>query len=236
MIERLIPPILQESVIRIKRNRQMLTPGIMTDPSIKSYSQFHEDLVIDAILGCPEKGFYIDIGANHPAILSNTKRFYDKGWRGVNIEPNPSMFKLLQEERKEDINLNIGLGRQRGKLDFYLLDPDTLSSFSPAAVKRMVKSREARLVSTSHIEVESLSDVCERYASGRTIDFMSIDVEGSEDEVIAGGDWHRFRPKLLLSEIYYTGEKSIEILRREEYRLVFSNGTNGIFMDERIEL
>jgi len=90
-------------------------------------------------------------------------------------------------------------------------------------------------VSTSHIEVNTLDDVCERYASGRTIDFMSLDVEGCEDEVIAGGDWQKFRPRLLLMEINQRGEGLIETLQKIGYRLVFSNGTNGIFMDDELK-
>jgi len=235
-IQRLTPPLLQESVRHVKGGCQIGgSPLIMTAPSIGSYSQYHEDLIIDAILGCHKEGFYIDVGANHPQILSNTKRFYDKGWRGVNIEPNPTMFGLLQEERKNDVNLNIGLGREKGERDFFLLDPDTLSSFNPLAVKKMLRSPGIRLVSTSHIEVNTLDDVCERYTSGRTIDFMSLDVEGCEDEVIAGGDWQKFRPRLLLMEINQRGEGLIETLQKIGYRLVFSNGTNGIFMDDELK-
>src|SRR5579864_1383027 len=80
-----------------------------------SYSQYKEDLWIDRMLGYKKNGFYIDIGASDPNYLNNTKKFYEKGWKGLNVEPNPSTFRKLKEDRDRDINLNVGVGLNPGE-------------------------------------------------------------------------------------------------------------------------
>ena len=74
----------------------------------KSFSQKGEDIMIDKILGNKKMGCYIDIGANDPHRFNNTKRFYNRGWTGVNIEPDPKCYQKIVTNRKRDINLNLG--------------------------------------------------------------------------------------------------------------------------------
>ncbi len=95
-----------------------------------SYSQHREDMLIDSLLKNKKNGFYVDVGANNPIGFNNTKRFYDKGWSGINIEPNIRGYKLFLEQRKRDINLNIGISKKEGNLTFYEMEPDMLSTFS----------------------------------------------------------------------------------------------------------
>lgn len=61
----------------------------------KSFSQYGEDLIIDSLLHNKHRGFYVDVGAYDPHRISNTKRFYLKGWKGINIEPDESNFQSL---------------------------------------------------------------------------------------------------------------------------------------------
>ena len=84
-----------------------------------SFSQYGEDVIIDRLLCHKKRGFYIDIGANHPDRFSNTKRFYVKGWSGINIEPNPIIFKKFAK-RTRDVNLNIGIGGGESTIGFLL--------------------------------------------------------------------------------------------------------------------
>ena len=78
--------------------------------SFISYAQNLEDVMLYRALKYVERGFYIDVGAMHPTINSVTKAFYDRDWRGINIEPSPEYFDSLQQERPEDINLNVVIG------------------------------------------------------------------------------------------------------------------------------
>ena len=104
-----------------------------------SYSQLDEDLVADRLLGRKDSGFYVDVGANDPSRLNNTMRFYQRGWRGISIEPNQECFSRLDKKRPLDINLNIGVSDTSGTLEFYRFFPDTLSTFSKSEADRYVK-------------------------------------------------------------------------------------------------
>ena len=89
------------------------------DTRFESYAQCLEDLILYCALKDVENGFYIDVGANDPTIDSVTKFFYDRRWHGINIEPLADKCALLAERRPSDINLCVGLGSERGKLDIF---------------------------------------------------------------------------------------------------------------------
>lgn len=95
----------------------------------KTYSQHQEDLQVDKILNFRDNGFYVDIGAYDPVRFSNTKRFYDRGWHGINIEPDPVRFLKFQKHRPRDINIQIGIAKEEGVLNFYKFKTNTLSTF-----------------------------------------------------------------------------------------------------------
>jgi hypothetical protein len=97
-----------------------------------SFSQDGEDMVLASFYeGIKKyKGFYIDVGAHHPLRFSNTAFFYKKGWRGINIEPTPDLFKYFPRLRKNDINLNIGIGNGE-KLIFYIFNEGAINTFDP---------------------------------------------------------------------------------------------------------
>jgi len=198
---------------------------------INSYSQYGEDLVIDGILENKKTGFYIDIGANDPTLLNNTKRFYDKGWSGINIEPNPILFKKLTEQRTRDINLNVGIGIQTEELPFYILSADTLSSFSYRDAKQNCKEFKERIVETLNIPIKPIIHIFDTYVKDKKIDFLSIDVEGFELGILQNNDWDRYRPKLILIELQNNTRDLLSYLKKNNYELVFKNSTNGIFKD-----
>lgn len=77
--------------------------------TIVSYSQNKEDIFLESLFPNIEEGFYIDVGAAHPHVLSVTKKFYNKGWSGINIEPNPRLYQLLKRERPRDITINAAI-------------------------------------------------------------------------------------------------------------------------------
>jgi hypothetical protein len=90
-----------------------------------SYSQSGEDLIISFIFDTLriKKPSYIDIGAHHPYFISNTALLYENGSRGINIEPDPVLFKKINKVRKKDINLNFGIGEKESVMDFYIMHP-----------------------------------------------------------------------------------------------------------------
>ena len=200
---------------------------------VNSYSQYGEDLVLDGILENKKNGFFIDIGANDPVILNNTKRFYDKGWSGINIEPNPVLYLKCAEQRTRDITLNLGIGLNCQEIPFYLLSADTLSCFSKSDARRNCILFNERIIEIKNIHMKALSQIFEDYAANQNIDFISIDVEGYEMEVLKSNNWTKYRPKLILIEIAHNTMEIISYLKKNEYKLVFKNSTNGIFLDSK---
>ncbi len=122
-----------------------------------SYSQNGEDYEIEFLLNNKKNGFYIDVGAINPIRFNNTKRFYQKGWTGINIEPNPKKIPLFLKERKRDINLNIGISEKEGILEFYEFFPDTLSTFS-IKISRRNQSRGFILKKIEKVPVGDLGE------------------------------------------------------------------------------
>jgi len=169
------------------------------EPFLKSYSQKNEDIIIDKLLKFKKKGFYIDIGANDPSVISNTKRFYNKGWRGINIEPNPLIFKKLQKNRSKDINLNIGISNHQDKLLFYIFDAHTLSTFSKKQA-RVYKLGGHKIVKKISIKTFQLKQIFGKYLKKRKVDFMSVDTEGYDMLILKSNDWFRYKPTVICVE------------------------------------
>lgn len=204
---------------------------------IDSFSQYQEDLILDAILG-KDKGFYIDVGANDPKKFSNTLRFYKKGWTGINIEPQPKKIELFNATRDRDINLNIGINTREGWLDFYNLKIDTLSTFDRKVAEYHCKRFNTEINEVIRVKVQRLDVVLEQYLKvNSSIDFMSIDTEGFDTKVLASNDWSHFRPKVVLIEVGDQEAFIMDFFESIDYELVYKNSCNSIFMDlnERIK-
>jgi FkbM family methyltransferase len=205
-----------------------------------SYSQSKEDLVLDTLLGGKRNGFYVDIGAYDPSWLSNTKRFYLRGWHGINIEPNTENWEKFMIVRARDINLNIGVGPKSGSLTYYAMDPPTLSTFSKRAAEEYERSG-SRLLSATKISVMPLSALFLKYCPHMNIDFMSIDVEGFEMGVLKSNNWKKYRPTCLCVEsASEDGDvdktKRIKVSLKKYlagvgYTLVYDNGLNSFYRD-----
>jgi len=241
-----VPPILARSIGRLRRHEIPHTSPSEAETvihsfssiEIGSYSQYGEDLVLDAVMGCPSSGFFVDVGANDPVSLSNTKRFSVRGWKGINVEPNPVAFARIKEDRPLDINLNFGVGTQESRLTFYNMDPDTLSTFDEEVANHSISLHKgARVLETTNVPVIKLSSLFHRYLPRNTlIDFLSMDIEGGELDGLKGNDWDIFRPKWIMIEVVIAGSRIFDFLSTAGYGGMWSNGTNALFVDRRLRL
>jgi FkbM family methyltransferase len=162
-----------------------------------SYAQNYEDILLARVLPEPD-GFYIDIGANHPVFHSVTKLFSERGWRGINAEPSQVVFQLLAEDRPRDINLNVGLGSSVGMMTFFeATERHGWSTFRPE-LSEHYRGQGVEIAELS-VPVTTLAKVCEEHVD-RTIDFLKIDAEGFEREILLGADFSRWRPRILVIE------------------------------------
>lgn len=207
---------------------------------LHSFSQSGEDTTLDKLLGYKKRGFYVDIGAYDPYRFSNTMRFYQRGWRGINIEPDPERFKSFVSLRSRDTNLNVGIASKEGALEYFAMDPPTLSTFSQSQARSYVKDGFI-LRKKQKIRVKTLKNVLGQYAKKKKIDFLSLDVEGFEMEVLKSHDWKKFRPKFLCIETAVDdnkGKKTSKIkntvglfLKSKGYMLHHDNGLNSFYKD-----
>jgi len=164
-----------------------------------SYAQNYEDVMLWRALGHVPDGFYIDIGACDPVELSVTKAFYDRGWRGINIEPNPEYLEKLKRDRPGDTNIGYAVAERDGEADLFVVEGTGLSTLdSGIAQGHRDRAFEQQQVRTP---VRTLGRIWrETVPPARTVHFLKIDVEGLESAVIAGGDWHDQRPWIVVVE------------------------------------
>jgi FkbM family methyltransferase len=167
----------------------------------QSFSQCGEDLIVEYIfnLRAISTPSYLDIGANDPFFISNTALFYEKGCRGINVEANPLLYPKFREHRPEDINLNIGISDKEEELDFYVMADDTLSSFSKSECDALIKSGK-KLESVQRVKLTTVSDILAKYFEDRFPDFLSIDVEGFDLQVLRSINFEKHWPKVICVE------------------------------------
>lgn len=167
----------------------------------RSFSQCGEDLLVSYIFNLRgiQRPSYIDIGAHDPYFLSNTALFYSMGSRGINIEANPELINKFQEYRPDDINLNIGIGTYESELDFYFMKDSTLSTFSKKEADFMIINGKY-LSEIKKIKVTTISNVLKKYFDGIFPDFLNLDAEGLDFEILQSIDFEKSFPKVICVE------------------------------------
>ena len=209
-----------------------------------SYAQNFEDVILERFFKDIDNGFYVDIGAACPTFHSVTKHFYDKGWRGINIEPSPRLFNDLIRERERDINLNVLITNHDGHAEFFDLENTGLSSIYENNVISAERNQNqldyfgGKLGGINNLLLESkrLTTIFEQYANNTEIDFLKIDVEGAETEVIESNNWSFFRPKVLIIEATIPNsqvssfESWDKILVQAKYIFVYFDGLNRYYL------
>lgn len=167
-----------------------------------SYAHNGEDVLLDRVFPRGKAGFYIDVGASDPMLGSVTRHFYDLGWHGINVEPTTATFGRLQAERRRDVNLNVAVSDRSGEVTFHELSGHNPLASEGSTVSTANAARHERvgLASTERtVPAMTLAEICEAHVEG-PIDFLSIDVEGHERQVLEGADFQRWRPRIVVVE------------------------------------
>ena len=209
----------------IKRSFQRALLGY--DSYAPSFSSAGEDMILRHLIGSDKmSGFYVDVGAVHPTLFSNTYFFYLNGWQGINIEARPGSKTLFDKIRPRDINLELGISSESGTMTYYFISEDsTMNSFS-AEFLREIEMLE-HVSKEIPVATIPLADVLERHLpDGQAIDFMSVDVEGHDFEVLESNDWTRFRPRIVVVEdegLNPNESKIVQMMRGHGYELCAQN-------------
>ena len=209
-----------------------------------SYAQSGEDIIVEFIFANilnQTKFTYCDVGAHHSTYISNTALFYKKGMTGICIEPDPNLFDEIKRNRPKDICLNCGIGFSEDKnleedLDFFIMSSKSLNTFSRSEAERLDKQGEYKIIEIKKIKTFNINKIFEKYFIP---DFVSIDVEGIDFEIIKSIDLLNNRPKVICVE---TAEfspvppgikvfDSINYLKENGYVFYADTYNNSIFLD-----
>jgi FkbM family methyltransferase len=200
-----------------------------------SYAQRFEDLYLMRCFGERTDGFYIDIGSGHPVYDNVSFAFYLKGWRGITVEPNPWLSRLSRAVRPRDHHVEALVGSGSGQATFYLVREfhglsTMIEGHAQAALTQFGKPADAITV-----PLTTLSALCSGQAPA-SFEFLKVDVEGAEPDVLLGGDWRRYRPKLVVVEALapYTLAPAFErwepFLAQNGYSYVWFDSLNRYYL------
>lgn len=204
-----------------------------------SYSQEGEDLLLSRLLDEMniKRGFFVDIGAHHPTRFSNTYYFYRRGWVGLNVDPLPGTKKLFNRMRPKDTTLECGVGLKDGELKYFSFNEPALNTFSEEEAKKK-EGDFYKITSITDVPVFTLKRILdENLPEGREIDFLTIDAEGLDHEIVVSNDWSRYRPKIILIELLRTGVEEMagnptfQLLAQKGYCLIAKTMNTSFFVD-----
>ena len=205
-----------------------------------SYAQNFEDVMLFRALKGIEKGSYIDVGAQDPVLDSVTKAFYERGWRGINIEPVEQWFQKLVVDRPEDINLPLAVSSQAGNLRFFEVR-DTGMSTTNVDYARLHAARGLE-IKEHQIVAKPLDAICAELGV-KQVHFLKVDVEGAEADVLRGISLTDIRPWIILVEAtkpnsqVTTHEEWEDLLTSRGYEFAYFDGLNRFYIaQEHAEL
>lgn len=183
------------SIVNIKNN-------YLDGYALKSYSQEGEDMILRRLFEKQSIGFYVDVGAHHPKRFSNTYYFYKKGWNGINIDAMPGSMNFFKKIRHRDINIEKPISSKKQVLTYYAFNEPALNGFSKEISEARDGLNNYKIEFTKDIETSTLEEVLdENLPSSQVIDFLSIDVEGLDFDVIKSMNIKKYRPRVILVEI-----------------------------------
>lgn len=205
-----------------------------------SYAQNFEDVMLWRALGHVRNGFYVDVGAQRADVDSVTRLFYERGWRGINIEPVEQWHQELVAKRPRDVNLKVAAGRAEGEITLNVFGDTGLSTAVDTYASEHDQSGFARQV--ERVPVRTLKSICEEFHVA-PIHFLKIDVEGFEADVLAGADFNLIRPWIVVVEATLPNSRVTNfeawepLLLDARYKFVYFDGLNRFYVaEERREL
>jgi FkbM family methyltransferase len=187
-------------MLRTIKNKLRFLLGVKSETDY--YSQGGEDAIVSKTFNFfipVNKGFYLDIGAFHPYKHSNTYILYKAGWNGINIDPRPGSKQIFDRHRNRDINIEAGIGSRDGQMTYYFLGEDsTMNSFSKSNLERLGIFDQVK--KTIDIPVFTVNTLLNRHPELKKLDYLNIDAEGFELEILSGIDFKLITPKVISIE------------------------------------
>jgi FkbM family methyltransferase len=212
------------------------SPELDSEEPFVSYSINYEDVLIRRMFPGKVDGFFVDVGAEHPCLGNDFYSLYMLGWTGINVEPNEHYFKLLNEHRPRDRNIQLALSDIAGQhLVFFEVENTGLSTCDEG--QAAVSVDKGFNVIRHNVVTSTLKDVFYE-ARPPHIDVLKVDVEGFEERVLLGNDWATYRPSIVMVEatLPQTSERRPTGIKRDleklGYRQIHFDGLNDIYAEK----
>ena len=171
------------------------------------------------------RGYFVEVGANEPRARSQTFHLEQAGWTGVLIEPQPQLADQLRAERKAKVFAVACSSPDNAGRTLPLHVAGPLSALDRA---RMAPGATPETV--IEVPVRTLDSVLEEAGAPTGFDFLSIDVEGHEIEVLRGFSVARWRPRLILLEDHVGDLSKHRFLKAGGYRIIRRYENNGWYV------
>ena len=190
----------------------------------------NEDTAVLDYFKDKKNGFYIDVGCHHPTYINNTYLLYKKNWSGINIDISQFSIDLFNYMRPQDLNYNCAISNKNKIVKiFYQKEFSQLSTIKSIQAKSVFQGN----IKEKDMQAFSLDEILNRNKNKNTkIDFLNIDVEGADLEVLEGLSFDKFKPELICLEIHDKEVKKSEIynfLINKNYELIWSGIFSHIF-------
>jgi len=189
------------------------------------FSQEGEDFYISKIIDTTKPGYYVDVGSAHPVNASNSYLLYLNGWRGLCVDATPGLNDLYHTHRPKDLFINAFVGKCSGTREFYIFNEPFLNTGSRQRKDFLSGKTDYEFQKQVSVQQLPLKEILEKNVPPeKTIEFMSLDVEEGELEVLESNDWSRYRPRVVVMEVLHQdrekiGENSaVQFLKKQGYR------------------
>jgi FkbM family methyltransferase len=200
----------------------------MSEP--RSYAQWGEDSLVWDYFHRKPRGFFIEVGANDPIILSQTYLLEQNGWEGILVEPQAKCCVELRRSRPRSkvVQAACGAPEQKGKALLRVAAADVLSMLATQTA-----DDDVTFAGTVEVDLVTLDDLLAECGNPKP-DFVSIDVEGGELDVLKGFALAKHRPDLLLMEDHVQDLRLHFYLRRQGYKLIKRTGSNNWYIPREV--
>jgi FkbM family methyltransferase len=196
------------------------------------YGQYGEDSKLRELFKNKKDGYFVEVGAMEGVRFSNTFLFEKLGWRGICIEPHPDYFNLLKKNRTQSICIQAAAGSSdKDGVNFYTNYRGSMSTLDKN-LEGFFKSHYGSFFGgfkTIQVPQITLNNVFEKYKVPIEIDLLSIDTEGTEEDVFSGLDFNKYKPRVVIAEISIRREPVERVMKQLGYIECCTNPSNTIF-------
>jgi FkbM family methyltransferase len=203
----------------------------------KTYSQSGQDIMLLNIFKLLkiESPTYLDLGAHHPTQISNTALLVERlKAKGVNVDAHPQAIQFFKQQRPKDINVCLGVGPTRGKLNFYIWDDTSaINTFDKERAQRWIEC--GHRVSVTQVEVVTLQDILDMYCDGKYPDLLLMDIEGLDHAVLESADFSVTKPKVIVAEIEQNQQNTVDLMFSKGFIPLVRMVSDLIFVDMEYE-